>query len=169
MYSKYGGEVFNDVWQDENNQMHSDQWKVIDYIKYILQQDEIEFQHPLYAKMLKLAVDETADTDKIFSSTKFFFNYPDDDVRNCALSLESDRYNALGIVQEETNLDVLVPRCVQELQECLVRIEIDTLRKELKDPNVGDKAIEIMSRLNDLYIIKKELDKILGERIISNK
>ena len=145
---KYGGEVFNDVWQDENNQMHSDQWKVIDYIKYILQQDEIEFQHPLYAKMLKLAVDETADTDKIFSSTKFFFNYPDDDVRNCALSLESDRYNALGIVQEETNLDVLVPRCVQELQECLVRIEIDTLRKELKDPNVGDKAIEIMSRLN---------------------
>lgn len=166
---KYGGEVFNDVWQDENNQMHSDQWKVIDYIKYILQQDEIEFQHPLYAKMLKLAVDETADTEKIFSSTKFFFNYPDDDVRNCALSLESDRYNALGIVQEETNLDVLVPRCVQELQECLVRIEIDTLRKELKDPNVGDKAIEIMSRLNDLYIIKKELDKILGERIISNK
>lgn len=166
---KYGGEVFNDVWQDENNQMHSDQWKVIDYIKYILQQDEIEFQHPLYAKMLKLAVDETADTDKIFSSTKFFFNYPDDDVRNCALSLESDRYNALGIVQEETNLDVLVPRCVQELQECLVRIEIDTLRKDLKDPNVGDKAIEIMSRLNDLYIIKKELDKILGERIISNK
>lgn len=166
---KYGGEVFNDVWQDENNQMHSDQWKVIDYIKYILQQDEIEFQHPLYAKMLKLAVDETADTDKIFSSTKFFFNYPDDDVRNCALSLESDRYNALGIVQEETNLDVLVPRCVQELQECLVRIEIDTLRKELKDPNVGDKAIEIMSRLNDLYIIKKELDKILGERIISSK
>lgn len=166
---KYGGEVFNDVWQDENNQMHSDQWKVIDYIKYILQQDEIEFQHPLYAKMLKLAVDETADTDKIFSSTKFFFNYPDDDVRNCALSLESDRYNALGIVQEETNLDVLVPRCVQELQECLVRIEIDTLRKELKDPNVGDKAIDIMSRLNDLYIIKKELDKILGERIISNK
>ena len=166
---KYGGEVFNDVWQDENNQMHSDQWKVIDYIKYILQQDEIEFQHPLYAKMLKLAVDETADTDKIFSSTKFFFNYPDDDVRNCALSLESDRYNALGIVQEETNLDVLVPRCVQELQECLVRIEIDTLRKELEDPNVGDKAIEIMSRLNDLYIIKKELDKILGERIISNK
>lgn len=166
---KYGGEVFNDVWQDENNQMHSDQWKVIDYIKYILQQDEIEFQHPLYAKMLKLAIDETADTDKIFSSTKFFFNYPDDDVRNCALSLESDRYNALGIVQEETNLDVLVPRCVQELQECLVRIEIDTLRKELKDPNVGDKAIEIMSRLNDLYIIKKELDKILGERIISNK
>lgn len=166
---KYGGEVFNDVWQDENNQMHSDQWKVIDYIKYILQQDEIEFQHPLYAKMLKLAVDETADTDKMFSSTKFFFNYPDDDVRNCALSLESDRYNALGIVQEETNLDVLVPRCVQELQECLVRIEIDTLRKELKDPNVGDKAIEIMSRLNDLYIIKKELDKILGERIISNK
>ena len=166
---KYGGEVFNDVWQDESNQMHSDQWKVIDYIKYILQQDEIEFQHPLYAKMLKLAVDETADTEKIFSSTKFFFNYPDDDVRNCALSLESDRYNALGIVQEETNLDVLVPRCVQELQECLVRIEIDTLRKELKDPNVGDKAIEIMSRLNDLYIIKKELDKILGERIISNK
>lgn len=166
---KYGGEVFNDVWQDENNQMHSDQWKVIDYIKYILQQDEIEFQHPLYAKMLKLAIDETADTDKIFSSTKFFFNYPDDDVRNCALSLESDRYNALGIVQEETNLDVLVPRCVQELQECLVRIEIDTLRKDLKDPNVGDKAIEIMSRLNDLYIIKKELDKILGERIISNK
>lgn len=166
---KYGGEVFNDVWQDENNQMHSDQWKVIDYINYILKQDEIEFQHPLYAKMLKLAVDETADIDKIFSSTKFFFNYPDDDVRNCALSLESDRYNALGIVQEETNLDVLVPRCVQELQECLVRIEIDTLRKELKDPNVGDKAIEIMSRLNDLYIIKKELDKILGERIISNK
>lgn len=166
---KYGGEVFNDVWQDENNQMHSDQWKVIDYIKYILQQDEIEFQHPLYAKMLKLAVNETADTNKMFSSTKFFFNYPDDDVRNCALSLESDRYNALGIVQEETNLDVLVPRCVQELQECLVRIEIDTLRKELKDPNVGDKAIEIMSRLNDLYIIKKELDKILGERIISNK
>ena len=164
---KYGGEMFNDTWQDENNQMHTEQWKVIDYYAYILNQDQIEFQHPLYAKMLKLAIDVTADPNKPFNSSRYFLNHEDSEVSNCALSLVSDRYNALGIVEQKDNLDILVPRCIQELQECLVKIEIEECQQALKDPNLGDKAVDVMKRLQDLYLIKKELDKVLGERIIT--
>lgn len=164
---RHGGKTFNLKWQDESSQWFSEPWRVIDYIGYNISQDEIVFQHPLYAKMLKIAIEATTDPNVEFDSVKFFTNHKDPEVCKLALSLESDRYDALGIAKNNEDLDIIIPRCILELQECIVRIEIDRCNKLLKNPDPGTDIMQVMTRLNDLYAIKKDFDRELGERIVT--
>lgn len=164
---RHGGKIFNYKWEDEQHQIQEEKWRVIDYIGYVLYQDEIFFNVPLYAKMLQMAYDATEDKNVEWDSLKFFTNHEDPEVSKLALSLESDRYDAMGVAKNIEDLDVLIPRCVLELQECIVRTEIDTLNKELKYAGPDTDVMKIMTRLNELNYIKKIFDKELGERIVT--
>ena len=164
---RHGGKLFDYKFYDENGQMVCERWRVIDYIGCVLQQDEIEFNVPLYAKMLQLAYDASEDPNDEWDSVKFFTTHYDPEVSKLALSLESDRYDALGIAKNVEDLDILIPRCVLELQECIVRTEINDCNKALKYPSPDTDVIKIMQRLQELYNIKKVFDKELGERIVT--
>ena len=164
---RHGGKSFECKWLDENNQQQVERWRVIDYIGYVLNNDDIHFHVPLYAKMLQMAYEATEDPNADWDSVKFFTTNEDPEVSKLALSLESDRYDALGIAKNIEDLDVLIPRCLLELQECIVRTEIESCRKALKNPSPNDDIMAIMSRLHELYDIKKEFDKDLGERIVT--
>ena len=164
---RHGGKSFDYKCYDENDQLVCERWRVIDYIGCVLQQDEIEFNVPLYAKMLQLAYDSSEDPNSEWDSVKFFTTYNDPEVSRLALSLESDRYDALGIAKNVEDLDILIPRCVLELQECIVRTEINDCNKALKYPSPDTDVVKIMQRLQELYNIKKVFDKELGERIVT--
>ena len=164
---RHGGKLFDYKFYDENGQMVCERWRVIDYIGCVLQQDEIEFNVPLYAKMLQLAYDASEDPNDEWDSVKFFTTHYDPEVSKLALSLESDRYDALGIAKNVEDLDILIPRCVLELQECIVRTEINDCNKALKYPSPDTDVVKIMQRLQELYNIKKVFDKELGERIVT--
>lgn len=164
---RHGGKCFDFKWQEDDGQMMSERWRVIDYFGYVLQQDEIELQHPLYNKVLKIAFDATVDPQIPFDSVKFFTNHPDPEVSKLALELESDRYDALGIAQNIEDLDVIIPRSMLELQECIVRMQIEECKQKLKYPTPDTDIMAVMTRLNELYLIKKEFDKELGERIVT--
>ena len=164
---RHGGKSFDYKCYDENDQLVCERWRVIDYIGCVLQQDEIEFNVPLYAKMLQLAYDASEDPNSEWDSVKFFTTYNDPEVSRLALSLESDRYDALGIAKNVEDLDILIPRCVLELQECIVRTEINDCNKALKYPSPDTDVVKIMQRLQELYNIKKVFDKELGERIVT--
>ena len=164
---RHGGKSFDYKCYDENDQLVCERWRVIDYIGCVLQHDEIEFNVPLYAKMLQLAYDASEDPNYEWDSVKFFTTYNDPEVSRLALSLESDRYDALGIAKNVEDLDILIPRCVLELQECIVRTEINDCNKALKYPSPDTDVIKIMQRLQELYNIKKVFDKELGERIVT--
>ena len=49
---RYGGSTFTYSWTDEEGQPHEEIWKVIDFIGTELAGDNIEFKHPLYARVL---------------------------------------------------------------------------------------------------------------------
>lgn len=164
---RHGGKTIDLTWMDENNQIQSEKMRVTDYIKMVLDQDQIEFQHPLYAKMLKIATEAAADNEEGFDSVRLFTTNPDEEISKLALSLESDRYDALGFVENNENLNYIIPRCVQELQECIVRMEIDECQKQLKQLSPDTDVMQVMTRLKELQEIKKEFDKVLGERIVS--
>lgn len=164
---RHGGKSFDYKCYDENDQLVCERWRVIDYIGCVLQQDEIEFNVPLYAKMLQLAYDASEDPNDEWDSVKFFTTHYDPEVSKLALSLESDRYDALGIAKNVEDLDILIPRCVLELQECIVRTEINDCNKALKYPSPDTDVVKIMQRLQELYNIKKVFDKELGERIVT--
>ena len=117
--------------------------------------------------MLQHAYDASEDPNAEWDSVKFFTTHNDPEVSRLALSLESDRYDALGIAKNVEDLDILIPRCVLELQECIVRTEINDCNKALKYPSPDTDVIKIMQRLQELYNIKKVFDKELGERIVT--
>lgn len=164
---RHGGKIFTDRWEDEQHQIQEEKWRVIDYIGYVLSQDEIYFNVPLYAKMLQMAYDASVDKNVEWDSLKFFTNHEDLEVSKLALSLESDRYDALGVAKNIEDLDVLIPRCVHELQECIIRTEIDALNKELKYAGPDTDILKINTRLKELYDIKVIFEKELGERIVT--
>lgn len=162
---RYGGCLFTLRWTEPDGSRQEQQWRVIDYIGYDLTQDEISFQHPLYAKMYQMALDESEDPGKEFNSIRFFCSHQDTEVNRLALQLSDDLYDAMGIVGNNEDLDNIIPRCLLELKEAIVRAELKELHDQLRN-NAND-PIAILQRMNDLNNIKKALDKDLGERIIT--
>lgn len=162
---RYGGNLFTLRWIEPDGTPQEQQWRVIDYIGYDLTQDEICFQHPLYARMYQMALDASADPGKEFNSIRFFCSQEDPDVNRMALELSDDRYDALGIVDHNEELEIIIPRCLLELKEAIVRNELKELHQQLRSPNAD--TVAILQRMNDLNLIKKALDKDLGERIIT--
>ena len=164
---RHGGKYFELTWQNEQNQVQVERWRVIDYIGCALNQDQIEFNVPIYAKMLNLAYEATADPNQEWDSVRFFTTHDNPEISSLALSLESDRYEGMGIANNVEDLNVIIPRCILELQECIVRTEIEECKKVLKNPSPDVNIMSVMERLNELYSIKKLLDRDLGERIVT--
>jgi hypothetical protein len=160
---RYGGSTFTYSWTDEEGQPHEEIWKVIDFIGTELAGDNIEFKHPLYARVLQIAYDATADPEAPFDSLRFFTCHPDDQISRLALDLTADRNETT--VENKEDLSVAIPRVLLELKECLVQMDIDDLSRQLRT-NQGD-IPSIMQRIMQLNEIKKYLGKCLGERTVT--
>jgi hypothetical protein len=160
---RYGGESFDVTLYNEKGEPVIQTWRVIDFIGSDLHADGIEFHHPLYAKMLQLAYDASDNPDVEFNSIRFFTGYPDPVISRLALDLTTGRI-ITNVVNEE-NLSMAIPRALLELKECMMRIEIADLNAQLR--NRPDNYAEIFQRLMECNEIKKQLDKDLGERIVT--
>ena len=162
---RYGGQYFPFAYEDENKQRIEESWRVVDFIGSDLTQEGIQFRHPLYAHMLQLAFDGSADPDATFDSVRFFTTQPDPEVCRMALDLVEDREEALSNLRNEEDLQHAVPRALIELKECMVRNEIAELNRQLSIPNIDHDAT--LQRLVELNRVKCMFDKQLGERIIN--
>ena len=165
---RHGGETFtfsyfnNEAKKEENVDI-----RVIDFIYNELNVDELTFQHPLYARMYNLALDASADPSVAWDSVKFFSNrFDDPEVQQTAINLLQDRYDALGIAQNIERIDILVPRSILELKNCILEQQIDALTQELRVAADLSKCSELMQQLSEKVKIKKAFDKELGERVI---
>ena len=160
-----GGKTFTLAWRDPQLGEQTEEWRVIDFIGNELMQEQIELRHPLYARMYQMALDATADPTAPFDSVRFFANQQDPEIARTTLDLLEDRYDALGIAQHEEHLEVLVPRCVLELKNAIVRLQIADLKASLRQP--GADIVSVMQQITQLNEIRKALEKDLGERIVT--
>ncbi len=160
-----GGSYITLRWCDETGAPQEEQWRVVDFVGSELTADGIAFQHPLYARMLQMAYDASADPNAPFDSVRYFTRTDDSEVRQKALDLIDDKYEAISGVENNELLDDLVPRSILELKEAICRTEMNDLHRQLRDPSCDYRAV--MQRLTELQTIKKNLDKSLGERIIT--
>lgn len=161
---RYGGLTFNYHWTDDEGVDQIYPMRVIDFYNTVLQNDSIVFRHPLYARMLQLATEKAADTVNPFYSDRFFVQHPDPEISSLALDLLDDKYNALGNVEHVPQLDNIIPRAMLELQEALVREQIEELNTQLRTPGVDFRTV--MEQIKQLTEIKRYLAKQLGERTI---
>lgn len=166
---RYGGQLFSFTYiNQETRQTETQNFRVIDFIYNELNADGVIFQHPLYARMYQLALDASEDPNVTWDSTRFFSNlHSDPEVQSTAIDLSQDRYDAMGVAQNDENLDVLIPRCVLELKNCILTMEINALTARLKTPSSD--MLEVMQQLKEKKEIQKIFDKELGERVIIQK
>ena len=151
---------------------------VIHFIKYDLERDHIEFTHPLYRQVFEEAVEKSGETD--FVPDKYFLYHPDPKISELASEVMTDKYRLSKIhakllsentndkdscLIEENSLETLVPRATTELKNAYVLQKIERIKKAMQTAD-SDQMITLLQELRQLQNIKKELAKILGERII---
>jgi DNA primase len=155
---------------------------VIEYVKFDLERDNLQLQNPLFKQIFEEAVLHLEEEG--FHTNKFFLSHPDNQISKIAAEIMSDRYQLSKIylkqygenipreetpLAEELQLMASVPRVMIELKYEYFSLRMKQVMEELsKAQNSGnmDLAIEKMKEKAQLQIIKKELVKILGERIV---
>lgn len=155
---------------------------VIEYVKFDLERDNLQFQHPLYKKVFDEAIAHSKDSD--FQCKKYFLAHPQAEISKMAAEMLSDRYQLSKIhlkqygdnvrveetpLAEESQLETSVPCVMAELKYAYFSERMKSTMNELAEAQKSgnmDLAIEKIKEKAELEKIKKELAKILGERII---
>ena len=170
---RYGHRIIFTCPDEETGQTFD--WAVLPYIMADLQQDEIEFQHPLYSQMAREAVDKYESEGEHLE--RYFLSHPDPEISKTAVDMVSEKYQLSKIhtkfqkvETEEERLAELVPRALFELKNAIVCMNIKKLRDEIKKAGKEKdtaRITELMSEITALNGVKAALAKQLGERIIS--
>lgn len=161
---------------------------VIEFIASDLFDDEIEFQNPLYKKILKEAFEKNRNEN--FISEQYFRDHPDPEVSRFAVDISTDRYIMSKIYtknekidpdekkQQEEKLNELnkmlleeVPYAIFNYKDAIIKSqmeEIGNLIKIAAKQGDVDEIERLITQLNELWQqSKKEIALQLRERIIT--
>jgi DNA primase len=170
---RYGEQVL-DSYVDE--QTHENiQVRVAEYIRSELELDDMPFLSPLHKTMLDEAADRCKDEG--FIASKYFLYHTEASISRLATDLISEKYQLSKyhtkfqeIKQEEDLLMQFIPRDILGFKDACIQRQISTIGEHIKTLQQKGEAIEqmlaLMKEQGELNIIKKELNKRIGERII---
>jgi len=166
---KYGDSVL--YYADEQKQKPVN---VGVYILEELEQDKLVFNNSLHSLML----DEYRNNyqQENFTVQRFFLYHSQSEISNLTADLISEKYTLSRIHSKIKKIEAdadrlieLVPRVVFEFKNCLI---LEMIRQKLTEMKVANEnknnalVDEIMREMSQLEIVKKQLSKSLGERII---
>lgn len=145
-----------------------------EYIFAELEADELVFSHPLHARMMTEY--KTHFTDESFNGERFLLQHPDSRISQLAADLVTEKYTLSKIHTkikkpegEAERLLELVPRVIFELKNSIVIDQIKQKLFELKaaaDVKDNERIKTLMQDMSQLEVVKRQLAKTLGERII---
>jgi len=168
---RYGGKVMC-TFQNEYDQEQD--MTVGQFIVGSLQNDGLEFRHPVYRRFVELMAQHIEDKD--FNSEKFFMSHPETFVSLTAASLMEERYQLSAIfkdskpVEDGQRLLQLTRHIMADYQMEVLRLEIKDVEKQMQDPATlesSEKLMELQRHYQQLLSARAELSKILGERVIN--
>ncbi len=164
---RYGGRVMCN-YQDEDGQ--DQEMTVGQFIVGSLQNDSLEFRHPVYKRFVEIMAEHLDEKD--FNTQKFFMSHPETFVSLTAASLMEERYQLSGLfkdnmpTEDETHLFKLTSHIMADYQMEVVRLEIKKTEKEIQEAT-SDTLASLQSRYQQLLQARSELSKTLGERVIT--
>lgn len=166
---KHGEAVF--FYSDEEKQHPV---TVGDYIIEELEHDNLIFDNAIHALMLEEYKIHHKHAN--FVAEKFFLFHSNGQISMLTAELVTDKYTLSRIHSKIKKIEAdadrfidLVPRVVFEFKNCLILEKIKQKLMELKAANEvkNNKLVdEIMQEMSQLEVVKKQLSKTLGERII---
>jgi DNA primase len=144
------------------------------YILDELERDNLQFHNPLHVLMLEEYKQNYIQPN--FVAERFFLHHSNSEISMITADLISEKYvlstihsKIKKIESDAERLTILVPRLVYEYKN---GIFIDILKQKLNEmkianDNKNNKLVdEIMREMSQLEVVKKQLSKTLGERII---
>jgi DNA primase len=151
---------------------------VTEFVRFDLERDGFEFSTPLYKQIFEEACRYIHDEN--FDSSAFFVTHIDPIVSKLATEFVSDRYElsqyhskqlgeTLGDEKsrllEQNRLEKLVPRATTELKNAHILQKRKEIMEKLKTAD-DENTILLIGELKGLEKAKKDLAKVLGERIL---
>ena len=169
---RYGEQLLYDYVDEESGEPV--RWKVAEYIKSDLEQDNLTFYNPLFKQILDEAAEHCQDEG--FVAHRYFLAHPDPLVSQLAANLISEKYQLSKyhskfheLEDEKDMLDQLVIRDIFALKDAYIIRQIKETLGKMKEAQAAgnwEQAMELMKELTRLNDIKAVLSKELGERII---
>ena len=164
---RYGSKVIC-TFQNEEDQEQD--MTVGQFIVGSLQNDGLEFRHPVYKRFVELMAEHLEDKD--FNTEKFFMSHPETFVSLTAASLMEERYQLSAIFQDNKPVDdgqrllQLTRHIMADYQMEVLRLEIKKTEKEIQEAS-SDSLASLQTRYQQLLQARSELSKTLGERVIT--
>lgn len=170
------------IQNQKDETLEIDNTTVLEYVKYDLERDGLEFQNSLYKSILEEAIAQ--ENTPGFVPSRYFLAHPDQRISLLTAHLLEDRYELSKIhtkqygeniktedtpLSEANQLEFAVPRVLTELKDAYISQLINKIRQQMKEKQaIGDidASIELMSQLQELDNVKKVLAKTLGERVV---
>ena len=168
---RYGGKVMCTFRNEEDQEQDM---TVGQFIVGSLQNDGLEFRHPVYKRFVELMAEHLEEKD--FNSEKFFMSHPETFVSLTAASLMEERYQLSTIfkdnkpVEDGQRLLQLTRHIMADYQMEVLCLEIKEIEKQMQDPSTlesTDKLMELQRRYKQLLSARAELSKVLGERVVN--
>ena len=144
------------------------------YILEELEQDNLVFGNSLHSLMLEEYKNNFQMEN--FTVQRFFLYHSNSEISNITADLISEKYTLSKIHSKIKKIEAdadrlieLVPRVVFEFKNCLI---LQMIRQKLTDMKIANDnknnalVDEIMREMSQLEVVKKQLSKTLGERII---
>ena len=164
---RYGGKVMCTFQDDEGKDQNM---TVGQFIVGSLQNDGLEFRHPVYKRFVEIMAEHLEEKD--FNAEKFFMSHPETFVSLTAASLMEERYQLSNLfkdskpVEDENYLFKLTRHIMADYQMEVVRLEIKKIEKEIQEAS-SDNLASLQTRYQQLLAARAQLSKELGERIIN--
>ena len=164
---RYGGKLMC-TFQDEEGQEQD--MTVGQFIVGSLQNDGLEFRHPVYKRFVELMAEHAEEKD--FNTEKFFMSHPETFVSLTAASLMEERYQLSSIfkdnkpVEDGQRLMQLTRHIMADYQMEVLRLEIKKTEKEIQEAS-ADTLASLQIHYQQLLAARSQLSKILGERVVN--
>ena len=164
---RYGGKLMC-TFQDEEGQEQD--MTVGQFIVGSLQNDGLEFRHPVYKRFVELMAEHAEEKD--FNTEKFFMSHPETFVSLTAASLMEERYQLSSIfkdnkpVEDGQRLMQLTRHIMADYQMEVLRLEIKKTEKEIQEAS-ADTLASLQTHYQQLLSARSQLSKILGERVVN--
>ena len=164
---RYGGKLMC-TFQNEEGQEQD--MTVGQFIVGSLQNDGLEFRHPVYKRFVELMAEHVDEKD--FNTEKFFMSHPETFVSLTAASLMEERYQLSNLFkdnkpsEDENYLFKLTRHIMADYQMEVVRLEIKKIEKEIQEAT-SDTLASLQTRYQQLLAARAELSRTLGDRVIT--
>lgn len=169
---RYGDKVMCNI---ENENGEEQPLTVIEYIRYTLQEDALQFHNPLHNQLLEEA--EAHLHEEGFTTERYFMNHPSPTVSSLAFELMSDRYilskyhsKSQKVVSNEERLMELVPHLMMDFKLAIVDEELKQILLQLRRPDIlqdKERYMDIMKHYKEVKEIESSLARQRGDRVLT--